>query len=341
MERRRAGRWIAIAAGGLVIAGLGFAIGALIFGWGPGGSTSQSAYSSGGATAGVMGVPEGERSSLKSTEAYDAAAQSPTMDAKAAPTAAGVDPMVVRNAAMEVRVRSMEDAVASVRRIAAVVGAQVTQLSITSGDNAGPRPLGEAAVPSPATGWITLRVPAEKLDTLQQQLAKTGKVLSQSVSADDVTQEYIDLSARLKNLKAEEARLRAFLTKTNKVSELLEVERELARVRGEIEAMQAQVDYLERQAAMATLTLTLYEPGPVVSSGGADWGFADAIRRGIQGAAAVVTGLLTFVIAVAPLLLLALLVWLAVRWLLHRRRPKATLPDAASVAPDDEEGSTE
>ncbi len=160
-------------------------------------------------------------------------------------------------------------------------------------------------------------------------------MLSQSVTASDVTEQYIDLSARLKNLKAEEVRLRSFLNQTDKVSELLQVERELARVRGEIESTQAQVDYLERQAARATLVVSLSEPGPVVRPQGDDWGFSAAITRGVQAAVALLTTLVTGLIAIAPLVLLGVAIWLIVRAIRKRRHSQE--PDAPSASPSPDE----
>jgi hypothetical protein len=149
-----------------------------------------------------------------------------------------------------------------------------------------------------------------------------------------VTQEHIDLSARLKNLRAQEARLRTFFNEATKVSELLAIENELARVRGEIEAMQAQLDYLDRQVARATLTVTLTEPGPVVRPSSGDWGFLDAITRGVQGAARVLTTLITVLIALAPVIVLALLAWLVFR-AAKRRREGRTKHEAAETVADE------
>ena len=99
----------------------------------------------------------------------------------------------------------------------------------------------------------------------------------------DVTQQHVDLEARLKNLQAEEVRLRRFLDKATKVSEMLVIQRELSRVRGEIESMQAQIAYLDRQTAMATLSLALSAPGALVQPTGGTWGFSAADHQRVPG----------------------------------------------------------
>lgn len=261
-------------------------------------------------------------------------------EAISAPAASG-DSLVITNASMSLRVEEIDAALREVRTAASANGAEITDLSVYAGDETPvPQPLvGEtgASYDAPASANVTLRVPAASLKKLQDDISEIGTVLSQSITASDVTEEHIDLSARLKNLKAEEVRLRSFLEQTNKVSELLQVERELARVRGEIEAIQAQVDYLERQAARATLVVSLTEPGPVVRPSGDDWGFGAAITRGVQTAVALLTTILTGLIAIAPLALLALGVWLVVR-AIRRRRHRAS-PDER-VAADEQADAT-
>ena len=126
--------------------------------------------------------------------------------------------------------------------------------------------------------------------------------------------------------------MRAFLAKTDKISDLLAVERELARVRGEIESMDAQLTYLKRQAARATLTVFLSEPGPVIQPAGDSWGLRDAITRGIQATIAMISTMIIVAIPLAFLALVVLAVVLPVRSALRRRSGKravaATDPDA-------------
>jgi hypothetical protein len=245
-----------------------------------------------------------------------------------APTASvdSAQRMVVSSTSMEIRVKDAEKAIAEVRALAAATKSEISNLVVTSGDfSPQPMPLASdgsgVSVSGPVSAQVTLRVPADALPAVERDIAKLGTVLSLNVSEDDVTQQHVDMAARLKNLRAEEARLRTFLTRTGKVSELLEVERELARVRGEIESMQAQLTYLERQAAMATLTLSLSEPGPVVSPGTGGWGLGGAVTDGVRTAAALVRATITVAI---PLALIGViggaiaLVWRSIR---RRRKP--------------------
>ncbi len=245
-------------------------------------------------------------------------------DAKSAETVAP-DRIVISTANMTIQVKDVDKSLAAVRALALASGSQISQLTVQAGDGStgGPVPLG-AAGPTDSSqqsgsAQITLRVPAEKLASVEAQAAKLGKVLSQSAAESDVTQQHVDLAARLKNLQAEEVRLRGFLDKATKVSEMLEIERELSRVRGEIEAMQAQIAYLDSQAAMATLTLALSAPGALVQPSGGTWGFTSAVTTGVQAAAALLRTLIVVIIALSPVLLVVVVI-VAIARVRKRRR---------------------
>lgn len=254
-------------------------------------------------------------------------------------SATATERVVIRNGSVELRVEKIDSALEKLRQAASATGAEIQDLVISAGSG-DVKPLPYAAqggMPSgdvyPASASITLRVPADKLDQLRARVAKLGVVLSENVSATDVTTEYVDLEARLKNMQAEEVRLRKLLDRAGKVTDLLQVERELARVRGEIEAMTAQLRMMSRQAAKATLTVTMTEPGPVVQPQGTDWGFADAVRRGVQSAASLMTSSITVLIALSPAIVVGVVLWFVLRAIVRRRTRKAR----ANAAPEDED----
>jgi hypothetical protein len=292
-------------------------------------STQDSAKSNTGATMGSSGSGAG----AVAPEAANTAAQTP---AASDGSAADATKMIVTTAAMSVEVKDVAKAVEAVRGIASATGAEVADLKYASGANAGdPVPLdsagGVSSEQGPANAQITLRVPAAKLADAQHRAAALGNVTTQSSNQSDVTQQHVDMTARLANLRSEEAQLRAIMSRAGKISDLLEVERELARVRGDIESMQAQVAYLERQAAMSTLSISLSQPGPLVRPSSSNWGFASAFTAGIQAAAEVARTLITGVVALSPLIILGLATW-GVVWVARRRRAKAAEPSGTDQA---------
>lgn len=249
-----------------------------------------------------------------------------------APDSAGTDPtasadrLIIRTQTMRLEVKSTPDAVDEIRDMATQYSAVITDLQVATEtddwlyryDEYG-YAVGDGAA---LRGWVTVRVPADQLDAFIEDARDLGTVKFQSEGTEDVTQQHIDLSARLENLRAEEQRLRSFFDAANNVQEMLAVEVELNRIRGEIESLDAQVKYLERQAAMATVTIELTEERAVVRPDGEDWGFKDAITDGFRGAANVLTFAIAFIIATAPLWLLGLIVFFVVRLIMRRRRAK-------------------
>jgi hypothetical protein len=109
-------------------------------------------------------------------------------------------------------------------------------------------------------GEIVVKVLPENLDRFLQKIRGLGELKNQTLGTEDVTKEYFDTDARLKNARVMEQRLIDMLkTKTGKVSDLLQVEKELGRVREEIEKMQGELKYWDAQVQFATVTISLAE----------------------------------------------------------------------------------
>lgn len=107
---------------------------------------------------------------------------------------------------------------------------------------------------------MRLRLPAPALETVIAAIGGLGKVVEKSLTGSDVTEEYYDLEARLKNKKRQEERYLEILQAAKTVDEVLKVERELERIRGEIESMEGRFRYLQDQTELATLNLLCREP---------------------------------------------------------------------------------
>jgi hypothetical protein len=214
--------------------------------------------------------------------------------------------LIIRNRSMRLEVDDVADTVDEIRDLADAHAGIVTNVQISTDDgyfymyDDYGRTEGSGDTMS---GWVTIRVPAEGFDDFVDAVIDLGMVLWENDSLDDVTQQAVDLEARLENLRAEEVRLREFLDAAENVEEMLLVEAQLARVRGEIESMDAQIKYLERQAAMGTVSIELTEPKAVVRPDGPDWGFTAAFTRGLQLAADIVNGVIVLGIGLLPIAL--------------------------------------
>lgn len=110
---------------------------------------------------------------------------------------------------------------------------------------------------------LTLRVPAAKLEEILPALELLGQVEGKNISGQDVTEEYYDTAARKTNLESQEKRLLELYNKAGTVKDILEIENELTRVRGEIESLQGRLNVLDNLISLATITVELRAPGSI------------------------------------------------------------------------------
>lgn len=107
-------------------------------------------------------------------------------------------------------------------------------------------------------GSVTVRVPAESfLSTIEEIKTLAVKVKRENTSSEDVTAQYVDLEAQLKNFRAEEAQYQEIMERAVKIQDVLDVASKLAEVRGRIERTQGQLNYLSRQVGMSTISVSL------------------------------------------------------------------------------------
>jgi hypothetical protein len=132
------------------------------------------------------------------------------------------------------------------------------------------------------TASVTVRVPSRSFDTALRRFGKLGEVEYQSTSAQDVSDQMVDLEARLRHARAVERRLLRFLEATDTIREMLAVQDRLDQVQLEIEQLTAQLEALREVVAFSTITVSLRaegDPSPVIGAGGGVWdNFVDAWR---------------------------------------------------------------
>ncbi|HJH32288.1 MAG TPA: DUF4349 domain-containing protein [Methanosarcinaceae archaeon] len=148
-------------------------------------------------------------------------------------------------------------------------------------------------------GYVTIRIPQSGFTPVMDEIGMLGSVTSKSISGRDVTEEYTDLSARLGNLERQELRLLEILNMTTTVDEVLDVERELGRIRGEIESLTGRLNYLNDQVDLSTINVRVSEPRPITHS----WGLRNAILDSVNGFISTVNGLIVFIGYVLPILI--------------------------------------
>ncbi|MBD3360954.1 DUF4349 domain-containing protein [Candidatus Peregrinibacteria bacterium] len=107
------------------------------------------------------------------------------------------------------------------------------------------------------TGWITVRIPVELFEESMEEFKKLGEVESERTRGQDITEEYIDLEARLNNLRSTEEQFLKIMDKAEEIEDVLAVQKELTWVREEIERIEGRLKYLQQSAALSTLTVYL------------------------------------------------------------------------------------
>lgn len=243
-------------------------------------------------------------------------------------TAAGQERLIIRTADMSIVATDTEAALARIAAMAEssggwVVGSNVYQSTDTA-----------------KTGYIQIRIPAEGFQSVLDAIAGLAvEVTSLSTSGQDVTEEYVDVRARLGNLEATAARLRQFLTEAETVEEALAVNVELSRVEGEIEALKGRMQYLEQSSAFSSITVNVTPDElaqPIQVGGWQPSGVAkEAVEALINMLQVLANAAIWFVLFALPILLViaipfVLLIWIIKR-LRRRERAAATAPAPPTV----------
>ncbi|MBS7645125.1 MAG: DUF4349 domain-containing protein [Candidatus Bathyarchaeia archaeon] len=213
--------------------------------------------------------------------------------------------MIIYNAYISLETRDIEGVLARIRGLAEAYGGYVAGTSRSS-------------YGVQARAEITIRVPQERFHEVVREIEGYGKVLDEHTSSEDVTERYIDLKARLENLKRQEGRLRDILDMAKTVEDVLKVEAELTRIRGDIESLQGEINYLERSAAMSVVTVSLVEPPPPFTPPGFDWG--EILETALAGFFAVLRGLIILGVSLLPIIAIAAVAYHAYK---RRRRRRA------------------
>lgn len=236
----------------------------------------------------------------------------PLADSRAAPAEADLGPMIVRRVEVSLRVNDVVKAAKALEARARTLGGYMQDSSLDlSGD-----------IPA---GRVVVRIPARRLEEFMGSVAGLGTLMRHTTSAEDVGLEFHDLEAQLRNWRAEERRLQELFGRAAKVSDLLEVERELARVRGQIDQATGRRDFLAHQVRYATITVELSQVAAPRTPPG--WNALDVLREAGAALWETMLALVTLAIWLAVFAPLWVPAWLAGRWLWRRRGRRAIKTD--------------
>jgi Domain of unknown function (DUF4349)/Putative zinc-finger len=223
-------------------------------------------------------------------------------------------PKIVRGAELYFTAKNFDTARLDIERVARTYGGHLAQLSVNS-------PAGQARSLS-----ASLRVPSRRLDEALAELRKLGRVTNESQSGEEVSQRYVDIEARLANARNTEQRLTQLLReRTGKLPDVLAVEEQLDRVRGQIEVTEAEQKNLTNQIALATIQIHAneeYRPPFAAQDSSALNSLRTAGVEGVRNVASSVLAIALWLLETGPsLLLVAAALFFPARWLWRRSRP--------------------
>ena len=233
-----------------------------------------------------------------------ARAATTTGDAVLFPRSSVAASMVIRTGHASIEVDSLEQAVAQVRLLAGRSGGYIASTTLQTGH-------GQLRSAS-----LEVKIPADRFDDGLGGLAGLGKLESVNVNAEDVGEEFTDVTARMGNARRLESRLIDLLaTRTGKLKDVLDVEQQLARVREEIERYEGRLRYLRAHVVLSTLTIYVHEPLPVVGRAGSSV-IGEAFKQAWRNFVALVAACIRALGIVIPFGVLATAAWLSVKRLL-------------------------
>jgi hypothetical protein len=164
---------------------------------------------------------------------------------------------------------------------------------------------------------FTIKIPQKNFQPTINQLKKLGTINREQISSRDITQEYIDLKARLKNFKAQEKRYLQLLDQAKDVEDILKVEKELNRIRRNIEQLQGKLNYYNNKIDFSTINVTFQEPQPMMDNN--SWGIINSFKQSIREFVASINSIIIISGSLLPWLIVGLL-FLFILYKIHQKR---------------------
>jgi hypothetical protein len=224
---------------------------------------------------------------------------------------------VIRNAELTLELKSPDEGKRRIESIAEAYHGFVVSSEVVSQEEGTSR----------ASVTVVLRIPADKFANALEDIRRLGyKISREKITGQDVTEEFVDLEARLKAKRAVETQFLEIMKQARQVSDALEVQKALGEVRSEIEQIEGRRRFLENQVSLSTFTITLQTPAPLMSATGTSFfqGVKQAFGEGFDAALEIILWLIRFVLVLIPIVIFVVLPVVLLWRRFHRRGgPKA------------------
>jgi len=224
--------------------------------------------------------------------------------------------MVIHQAELQLKVKSLEKTSILIEKKVQKYGGYIVESTVS----------GEEEEEEEMSGSTTVRIPEQYFqDFLHDAEDEAAKVLSRTITGQDVTEEYVDLESSLKSKRVVEARLLEFMKQAKKTEDLLKISADLAQVQGELEEVTGKMKYLENQTSFATVSLLFIQRGIVVPEvSNKDLDTWDKTKKQFAESAnfilAAGSWLIVFIVGNLPILIILAGITVLVLWVMRRRK---------------------
>lgn len=217
--------------------------------------------------------------------------------------------MVISTADLVLEVRNLYESYKAIRQIAVRGNGYITESNVNLAEGR-------------KVGTMTIRLPMTGYEQALDEIRKLGKVISNNETGDDVTEEYVDLQSRIKNLRIEEASFRKLMKDAKQLQDILTLEEQLSRIRGEIEQVTGRMRFLENRVSLSTINISLSEPVPSVAKV-VDWDISRSADGALNAIKAIGRGIVTLALWIAivflPIGLVLVVIFKIVRRMMRKK----------------------
>lgn len=229
----------------------------------------------------------------------------PPVEPTAGETAAEVEQRIIKTGTLRMVVGDILATIEEITSQVSAVGGFVENSSMSE-DRSGKK-----------AGWITVRVPVDRFDATVSHIRDLAELVrDESVQGQDVTEQYTDLEARLRNAKEQEEAYLAILAQAKSVEDILKVQRELGNIRSQIESYEGRLKYLQNRTSYSTINVTL-ETEPDVQIPTKEFKLVNVVKEAVQALVSAFQWILTalvwvVIVGLSLLLSVGLVLWLLV-----------------------------
>ena len=226
---------------------------------------------------------------------------------------AGIETKIIKTGQATIEVRDVVASVEALNVLAVQKGGYLSSSNLQKNYN------------NQLSATVVLRIPQSQFDPVMDGVKAVGTVKSVSTSGNDVTEEYVDLTARKVAYQNQLEAYNRIMAKGDKVEDILKVQQQIERVQVELDRIEGRMRYLNNKIDLSTITVNLQEPEPV--GGETGHSFISAINEGIRGFFGMIDVIIILVLTLLPLIILGGAAFGIYRW---RKERKAAKPAMAS-----------